>query len=49
MGDYIGFWGGPINGYTTNLVQSSCKVLSVLAFSQRTIKCGHRGPSCSLV
>ena len=20
-GDYIGFWGGPIKGYTTNLVQ----------------------------
>ena len=21
IGDYIGFWGGPIKGYTTNLVQ----------------------------
>ena len=23
IGDYIRFWGGPINGVTTNLVQSS--------------------------
>ena len=23
IGDYIGFWGGPITGYTTNLVQGS--------------------------
>ena len=24
MGDYIGFWGGLIQGYTTNLLQGSC-------------------------
>ena len=23
IGDYIGFWGGPSKGYTTNLVQGS--------------------------
>ena len=23
IGDYIGFWGGPIQGYATNLVQGS--------------------------
>ena len=23
IGDYLGFWGGPIKGYTTNLVQGS--------------------------
>ena len=23
IGDYIGFWGGPTTGYTTNLIQGS--------------------------
>ena len=23
IGDYVGFWGRPIKGYTTNLVQGS--------------------------
>ena len=27
IGDYIGFWGGPIQGHTTNFVQSSYKGL----------------------
>ena len=26
IGDYIRFWGGPIKGYTTNLVQGSYEV-----------------------
>ena len=25
IGDYVGFWGGAIKGYTTNLVQGSYK------------------------
>ena len=24
IGDYIGFWGGPIKGYTASFVQGSC-------------------------
>ena len=30
IGDYIGFWGGPIKRYTTKLVQGSYVLLSVL-------------------
>ena len=28
IGDYIGFYGGPIKGYAANLVQGSCRPLS---------------------
>ena len=27
IGDFIGFWGGPITGYSTNLVQGSYSAL----------------------
>ena len=53
MGDYIGFWGGPLKGYTTNLVQGSygppqIKVLiracwGLAGFSWLTRPYGFRG------
>ena len=48
IGDYIGCWGRPIKGYTTNLVQGSHQTLMFFRKVVSSFTCFLFTPACAL-